>query len=90
MENNRDEFPHLSHSGNRAINEIQWQIDENPRLTMAEREWFRAVLHLVCDQFMSYEEAVQATKMAELRNPQFEGDEIGNWLDSDERKDDVA
>lgn len=87
MENHRDELPGLTHSGNRAINEILYQVEQNPKWSPAERAWFEALLHYVVDQFMSYEEAMQAMKMTALRNPEFESDAIGRWLDADERED---
>jgi hypothetical protein len=79
--NNRDEFPNLSFSGNRAINEIEWQINHNPNLRKSERAWFGALLRLMCDEFMSYEEAIQSEKMTSVRNPSFGGDMIGSWDD---------
>jgi hypothetical protein len=88
VENHRDELPNLGHSGNRAINEILYQIEENPKWSTAERAWLGALLHCMVDQFMSYEEAMQAMKMDELRNGQFEGDMIGKWIDADEYEDD--
>lgn len=79
MENHRDELPNLNHSGNRAINEILHQIEHNPKWTVGERAWFEALLHYMVDQFMSYEEAVQAAEMRNMRQPDFLGDEIGRY-----------
>lgn len=87
MENNRNQYPHLGFDGNRVLNELTWQIENNPHLSSAEREWFAVIRTLIGQEFMSYEDAIQAAEMRNMRQPDFMGDSIGRWLDADERED---
>lgn len=81
MENNRDEFPNLGFDGNRVLNEITWQIEHNPLLSEAERAWFGAIRTLMCNEFLSYEDAIKEAEAKANRNPDFSTDEIGRWDD---------
>lgn len=79
MENNRNQYPNLGHDGNRVLNEITWQIEHNPHLSETERAWFGVIRTLMCNEFLSYEDAIKQAEMSAVRNPAYKGDMIGDW-----------
>jgi hypothetical protein len=79
--NHRDELPHLGFSGNRVINELVWQIEENKNNSLADVAYFTALLGWVTDEFDTLHDAIKAAEAQGLRNPAYDGDMIGRAPD---------
>ena len=76
-ENYRDDYPNLEWDGNRALKELDYQINENPNWSVGERAWFSFLRGAIASSYCSYEDAIKQAEMKGLRNPAYSGDEMG-------------